>query len=103
MPSETRERVAWLDRRNSRCCPLSAARKSHRSKQARTDEYGYLLATVDPNGEIQFVFKEIKPVNIPDQTIERYGNRQLQACFDENKSNYAPEGPSCTTGVVGGY
>jgi len=72
------------------------------AKQARTDVYGYLLGTVHPNGEIQFAFKEIKPDNIPAQTVERYGSKQLQACFDENKSTYAPEGPSCTTSVAGG-
>jgi hypothetical protein len=58
----------------------------------------YLLAT-----EIQFVFKEVKPANIPAQTVERYGSKQLQACFDENKSTYAPEGPTCAAGVVGGH
>jgi hypothetical protein len=58
----------------------------------------YLLAT-----EIQFVFKEVKPANIPAQTVERYGSKQLQTCFDENKSTDAPEGPTCAAGVVGGH
>jgi hypothetical protein len=71
------------------------------AKQARTDVYGYLLATVHPNGEIQFVFKEIKPVNVPAQTVGRYGSKQLQACFEENKSTYAPEGPSCRSTASG--
>jgi hypothetical protein len=100
MPSETGERVARLDRRNVWSCPLSASAKSRRGK-ARTDVYGYLLATVHPSGEIQFVFKEIKPANIPGQTVERFGTKQLQACFEENKSTYAPEGPSCTASFAG--
>jgi len=72
------------------------------AKQARTDLYGYLLATVQPNGEIHFVFKEIKPSSIPPQVIERYGSKQVQACFEENKSTYVPEGPSCTANIAGG-
>ena len=72
------------------------------AKQARTDVYGYLLATVHPDGEIQFIFKDIKPANIPAQTVDRYGSKQLQACFEENKSSYAPEGPSCAVSTVGG-
>jgi hypothetical protein len=102
VPSETGERAARLDRRNRWRRPLSASRKSRWGKQARTDVYGYLLATVHPNGEIQFVFKEIKPANIPAQTVERYGTKQVQACFDENKSTCAPEGPSCTVSTAGG-
>jgi hypothetical protein len=65
------------------------------SKRARTDVYGYLLGTVQSNGEIQFVFKEVKPTDIPSDVSERYGNKQVQACFEENKSTYAPEGPNC--------
>jgi len=26
---------------------------------------------------------------------ERYGSAQVQVCFDENQSLYAPAGPSC--------
>jgi hypothetical protein len=65
------------------------------SKRARTDVYGYLLGTVQSNGEIQFVFKEVKPTDIPSDVSERYGNKQVQACFEENKSTYAPDGPNC--------
>jgi hypothetical protein len=72
------------------------------AKHARTDVYGYLLATVHPNREIQFAFKEIKPADIPAQTVERYGSKQIQACFEENKSSYAPEGPSCAVSTAGG-
>jgi Calcineurin-like phosphoesterase len=72
------------------------------AKQARTDVYGYLLGTVHPNGEIQFVFKEIKPGSIPRKVIERYGSKPVQACFEENKSTYAPDGPSCTVSVASG-
>jgi hypothetical protein len=71
------------------------------AKQARTDVYGYLLATVQPGGEIRFEFKEITRDHIPTHVVERYGSKQLQACFEENKSTYAPEGPSCAAGTAG--
>jgi hypothetical protein len=71
------------------------------AKQARTDVYGYLLGTVQPSGEIHFLFKEVQPGNIPAQVRERYGNKQVQACFEENKSMYAPAGPNCQASVSG--
>lgn len=66
-----------------------------RAKLARTDVYGYLLGTVQPNGEIHFTFKEVTRDKLPGNVLERYGSQQVQACFDENKSSYAPAGPSC--------
>jgi hypothetical protein len=65
------------------------------AKQAKTDVYGYLLGTVQSSGEIQFMFKEVKPTDIPTEVSERYGAKQVLACFEENKSPYAPEGPNC--------
>jgi hypothetical protein len=72
------------------------------AKQARTDVYGYLLGTVQPSGEIHFAFKEVQPGDIPPQVREHYGSKQVQACFEENKSTYAPAGPNCTASVSGG-
>ena len=69
------------------------------AKQARTDVYGLLLGTVQTNGEIQFSFKEVKQGDIPSRVLERYGDKQVQACFLENKSQYAPAGPNCTTAM----
>jgi hypothetical protein len=71
------------------------------AKQAKTDVYGYLLGTVQPSGEIQFAFKEIKQGDIPARVLERYGN-QVQACFAENKSQYVPAGPNCPSGMPSG-
>jgi hypothetical protein len=71
------------------------------AKQAQTDVYGYLLGTVQPNGEIQFAFKEIKQADIPARVLERYGS-QVQACFGENKSQYVPAGPNCPSGMPSG-
>lgn len=69
--------------------------------KARTDVYGYLLGAVQPNGEIHFVFKEVKPEDIPSQVVERYGSKQVRACFEENKSPYIPAGPNCAAGNAG--
>lgn len=72
------------------------------AKQARTDVYGYLLATVKASGEIDFAFKEVQPGNLPPQVTQRYGSKQVQACFEENKSSNAPTAPNCATSVSGG-
>ena len=72
-----------------------------RAKQARTDVYGYLLGNVSADGKIQFKFKEVKMEDVPAQVTERYGS-QVQACFQENKSPYVPEGPTCAVGKIPG-
>lgn len=72
------------------------------AKQARTDVYGYLLGTVQADGRIRFVFKEIKNSDIPASVVQRYGSKPLQACFEENKSTYSPEGPSCIADMANG-
>jgi len=69
------------------------------SKLARTDVYGYLLGTVQPSGEIKFQFRELTRDKLPQQVIERYGTDAVQACFEGNKSTYAPAGPDCSAGV----
>jgi hypothetical protein len=75
------------------------------AKQARTDIYGYLLGTVQPSGEVRFMFREVTREHIPSQVVERYGSRQVQVCFEENKSPYAPASPSCpaTVASAGGF
>jgi hypothetical protein len=40
--------------------------------------------------------------DIPSQVVDRYGSKQVRACFEENKSSYAPAGPNCSAGVSGG-
>jgi len=54
---------------------------------------------VQPSGEIEFSFKEVKQSDIPARVLERYGSKQVQACYEENKSTYAPAGPNCPTGM----
>jgi hypothetical protein len=65
------------------------------AKQAKTDIYGYLLGSVQPSGEIRFRFREVTSDRIPQQVVERY-SKQVQACFEENKSTYIPASANCS-------
>jgi len=65
------------------------------AKQAKTDIYGYVLGTVQPSGAIRFRFREVTSDKIPAQVLERYG-KQVQACFEENKSTYTPASANCS-------
>ncbi len=62
---------------------------------AHTDVYGYLLGRVSPEGEIRFEFKEVQQADTPPATVERYGQAQVRACFEGNKSETLPSGPKC--------
>jgi hypothetical protein len=56
---------------------------------AKTNVYGYLLATVNPpgsaRGSIQFDFKELQPQDIPAATVTRFTSPFVQKCFDGNR------------------
>ena len=71
------------------------------AKQARTDVYGYLLGTVQPDGRIQFAFKELTADHLPSTVIERYGSEPIKACFEQNKSPYTPDSPNCPAQMSG--
>jgi hypothetical protein len=64
------------------------------AKLSKTDVYGYLLGTVQPDGQIRFAFKEVTREHVPQSVLERYGSK-VQACFDDNKSSYKPTPPNC--------
>jgi hypothetical protein len=51
---------------------------------------------VHSDGEISFQFKEMKSEDIPSQVVDRYGSKQVQSCFNENKSTFVPTGPDCS-------
>ena len=44
---------------------------------AKTDVYGYLLATVNPDGEITFNCKEIQESATPDWVKQRYAEGDI--------------------------
>ena len=70
------------------------------SRIARTDIYGYLLATVAPDGTITFEFKDIKESDIPASVVNEFSREQVDWCFAQNKSDYTPAGPKCGDGEM---
>lgn len=70
---------------------------SCRSNQHMTDVYGYLLATVSPDGAISFEFKQIGESDVTDSTRKDYKDEFIHSCFAGNSSPYVPDGPSCPT------
>ena len=70
------------------------------SRIARTDIYGYLLATVAGDGTITFQFKDINESDIPASVVNEFSREQVDWCFAQNKSNYTPAGPKCGDGEM---
>ena len=67
---------------------------------AQTDVYGYLLATVDPSGEIRFEFRKVSMGDVPAGVVQRYTHHLVEQCFNENRSMQAPEPVDCDRNVV---
>jgi len=65
------------------------------AKIAMTDIYGYLLATVAPDGKITFQFKEIKRSDVPAGVVNEFSPDLVKWCFEQNASKYQPAGPTC--------
>jgi hypothetical protein len=61
-----------------------------KSDDYKTDVYGYLLGTVDKNGEITFEFQELKEQNVPDYVAQRYPSSFVSWCFAHNSENIDP-------------
>jgi hypothetical protein len=54
-------------------------------ESARTNVYGYLLATVSPDRSIRFEFREIRRADIPPETTARYSAPFVNQCFEGNR------------------
>ncbi len=54
------------------------------ARAAETNVYGFLLATVQPSGEIQFSFKRLQESDLPSATVDRYKSEFVHWCFAEN-------------------
>ena len=67
-----------------------------KARIAMTDIYGYLLATVAPDGTITFQFKDIKESEVPAGVVNEFSRELVNWCFVQNKSNYTPAGPTCS-------
>jgi hypothetical protein len=57
------------------------------AKAARTNVYGYLLATVNPDHTIEFKFHEIAETDIPDGVVARFSADFVHQCFIANRQN----------------
>jgi len=55
-----------------------------RAKEAKTNVYGYLLATVNPGGSIRFDFEEIQESDIPAPVVARFKAQFVHQCFVGN-------------------
>lgn len=62
---------------------------------ARTNVYGYVIATVAPDYSISFEFKPIEEKDVPRSTRDEFGAAQVRWCFEQNKQNYQVQGPTC--------
>jgi hypothetical protein len=65
---------------------------------AMTDVYGYLLATVAPDGSLTFEFKEVKEGDVPASVVNEFSQQQVNWCFAQNKASFAPAGAVCPAG-----
>ncbi len=57
---------------------------SPNARAAETNVYGFLLATVQPSGEIQFTFKRLQESDVPAEVVDRYKPEFVHWCFAEN-------------------
>jgi hypothetical protein len=59
------------------------------AKAAKTNIYGYLVATVNPEGEppgtIKFKFEELKEESIPADVMQRFTQPFVHECFEGNR------------------
>src|SRR5271169_1175473 len=62
---------------------------------AKTDVYGYVLATVAPDDTISFEFKLEEENVVPKSVRQEFGAAQVRWCFANNKQNYQVTGPTC--------
>ena len=59
-------------------------------QSAKTDVYGYLLATVSGDGTIQFTFEELHESDVPKYVQQRYPATLIPWCFAHNSQNIDP-------------
>lgn len=66
---------------------------AHDAKAAKTNVYGYLLATVNPEGQsagtIKFKFEELKEGDVPGDVKQRFTPRFVHQCFTGNRKTIA--------------
>jgi hypothetical protein len=64
---------------------------AHNAKAAKTNVYGYLLATVNPEGKplgtMEFKFEELKEDSVPQDVVQRFTKPFVHQCFIGNRRN----------------
>jgi hypothetical protein len=60
--------------------------ESSNARAAETNVYGFLLGTVKPDGEIDFIFERVKESDVPAPLVERYTPQFVHWCFAENSA-----------------
>jgi len=55
------------------------------AEEAKTDVYGYLLASVGSDGAIRFEFREISEGDIPASVVARFTPAFVHDCFEKNR------------------
>lgn len=58
--------------------------ESSSARAAETNVYGFLLGTVNAEGEIHFVFQRVNEPEVPASVVERYKSEFVHWCFDKN-------------------
>jgi hypothetical protein len=54
------------------------------ARAAETNVYGFLLGTVNPDGEIDFAFQRENEPDVPAAIVNRYKTEFVHWCFDKN-------------------
>jgi hypothetical protein len=63
---------------------------------AKTDVYGYLLGTVQQNGEIDFKFQQVAECDIPGEVRQQYPPALISWCYAKNSRNQEPDSEETT-------
>lgn len=63
------------------------------AKEAKTNIYGYLLATVSPDGSIRFDFQQIEEREIPAPVVKRFSPAFVHECFVGNRGSIGSVSP----------
>jgi Calcineurin-like phosphoesterase len=58
------------------------------AKATATNVYGFLLGTVQPGGEISFVFHQLNESDVPPAVVETYKPEFVHWCFAENSVSH---------------
>jgi hypothetical protein len=69
---------------------------------ARTDVYGYLLATVSPDGSIRFDYREIALNDLRLANAGKTPDSLVEWCYSENQDQTIPAPNACGAGTLSG-